>query len=62
MAVFGEPGVGVIIADFVGVGVVADEKKGNFPFRFNLPEITAKKTKTTTRPKTKEIVLLRLSI
>ena len=34
----------------------------DLPFKFSLPVITAKKTSTTTKPKTKEITLLKLSI
>jgi hypothetical protein len=58
-----EVGVGLTEADSVGEGDADLVKVGkSLFFRFNLPETTAKKTKTTTRPKTKEIVLFRPSI
>jgi hypothetical protein len=57
-----ETGVGVTLTDGVGVGAADFVKKGSLPLRLSLPVTTAKKTRTTTRPKMKEIVLLRLSI
>lgn len=50
---------------WTGVGVKIDfesEIEDGLLFKFSLPVITAKKTKTTTKPKTKEITLLKLSI
>ena len=44
---------------WTGVGVKAEV---DLLFRLSLPVITAKKTKITTNPKTKEITLLKLSI
>lgn len=55
-----EMGVGVAVE--VGVGVADFVKKGNLPLKLSLPVTTAKKTRTTTKPKIKEIVLLKLSI
>ena len=37
------------------------EVEGGLLFKFNLPVITAKKTKTTTKPKTKKNTLLKLT-
>lgn len=46
----------------VGVTLALPPKPIIIFFRFNRPVITAKKTITTTRPSTKETILLKLSI
>jgi len=54
--------IGVGEGETLGVVVAPLETEVLILLRFNLPVITAKKTRTTTSPKIKEITLLKLSI